>query len=129
MTSHYDTQLQADLSIRPPDTEYVNPLAPLRAAIAKPWRAAAAVLLVAALVALWLQLWRLARRGAALPGPFVAVALVFGLFSLGRFAALAYVAVFMGSFDSRMMFSAHTVAVFLAVPFIYETLFAGPRHA
>jgi hypothetical protein len=70
------------------------------------------------------------RLASSKPRPltaFGATATVFGLYWLLRLAALSYVAVYMGAFDSRMVFSLYTAGIFLALPFAAETyaLFRG----
>jgi hypothetical protein len=49
-------------------------------------------------------------------------AIVFGVFSLVRLAALSYVAVYFGQFTSRIIFSIYAVAILLALPFVADTL-------
>jgi hypothetical protein len=39
---------------------------------------------------------------------------------MARFMILSYVAVFMGAFDPRMMFSTYTVGLFIAPPFLFN---------
>ena len=127
MTSRFDTLMQADFSANGPVVDYVNPRAHMRSAIAGPWQVMAILLILSSLVALLVWMVRLSRAEASWPGPLVLVALIFGLYSLLRFAILSYVAVFMGAFDPRMMFSTYTAGTFLALPFLYDTVFAKKR--
>jgi hypothetical protein len=92
-----------------------------RVAIAKPYRVAAAILLMAALIFLAVRLWVADRRA---PGALALIGIIFGLYCLIRLAALSYVAVYMGPFDPRMVFSIYAAAVLLALPFIAETIIA-----
>lgn len=80
------------------------------------------LLLLFSLLALLFWVVRSTKAGVSWPGPLVLVMLVFGVYSLLRFSILSYVAVFMGAFDPRMMFSTYTAGTFLALPFLYETL-------
>jgi hypothetical protein len=105
-----------------PDTD-ASPLGKWRLAIVKPYQVMAALLLPAALIAFGLRWWFFDRW------PMGAMALAgsaFGLYSFLRMAALSYVAVYMGAFDPRMMFSTYAAAVVLALPFIADT-FAAAR--
>jgi hypothetical protein len=121
IAGHFDTQWQAATVQPPRDRFYVNPLGDWRSALALPYRPLGAVVLLAALAAL---AWRLYRLPIAPIGPLGLVACVFGLYALLRFAALSYVAVYMGSFDYRMVFSYYAAGILIAVPFIADTLFA-----
>jgi hypothetical protein len=92
-----------------------------RNALVAPYQAVAALLLVAALAALAVRLWVADR--APLP-PIALLGVVAGLYMLFRLAALTYVAVFLGPFVSRIVFSTYALSVIIAVPFIVETVLA-----
>lgn len=76
-----------------------------------------ALLLIAAAAAVAIRLWRTDRCPLT---PFAILAVVFALYSVFRVAALSYVAVYLGGFEPRMMFSLHVAGAFLALPVIWE---------
>jgi hypothetical protein len=126
MTDRFDTQRQTNVAARSAVPGYVNPLAALRVALASPYQAVAAVLLLAALILL-------ARRAGLAdrtpPKPLDLVVVAFGLYSLLRLAALTYIAVFMGGYDPRMVMSTYALGVPLALVFIAETVRLAPAYA
>jgi hypothetical protein len=95
-----------------------------RMLIAMPYQFISAVLLLVALAAFGARVWSIGR------GPLSALALigiVFGSYLFVRFVALSYVAVYMGAFEPRMLFSAYAAGVLLALPFIVESFTACRR--
>jgi hypothetical protein len=60
-------------------------------------------------------------------GPVALIGVIVGLYALFRLAALTYVAVFLGPFTSRIVFSTYTVSILVALPFIVETISAWRR--
>jgi hypothetical protein len=99
-------------------------LAGIRAALVAPHHLFAGFLLLAALLALALRVWiadRVPLEPIALIGAIVA------LYALWRLAILAYAAVYLGPFTSRIVFSTYAVAVLVALPFIAETAAAWRR--
>lgn len=118
MTDRFDTQFQTSFANRAAAPVFSSPLAEYRVRIVKPYQVGACALLLAAFLFFAWKLWTIERRPLS---PVAAVVIVVGLYILGRFLILSYVAVFMGAFDSRMMFSTYTVATFLALPFIYDS--------
>lgn len=118
MTDRFDTQFQTSFADRAAAPRFSSPLAENRVRLVKPYQAGAGALLLAAFLVFAWKLWTIERRPLS---PIAAVAIVVGLYFLGRFLILSYVAVFMGALDSRMMFSTYTVATFLALPFIYDS--------
>ncbi len=118
MTSHFDTERQANFVRRSVLPEYVSPLAAVRLLIATPYQIAACILL---LVFMPILAWRNWIAHLKPLTPLATITTVVVLYFVARFVILGYVAVFMGAFDPRMMFSTHTTAVLLALPFIYES--------
>lgn len=118
MTERFDTEIQTNFSHRAVLPVFISPLAWVRMQIVTPYQVGAFILLLAAIPVLAWRLWTVDRRPVS---PLAAVTMVVGLYFLARFAILSYVAVFMGAFDPRMMFSTYTVAVLLALPFIYDS--------
>lgn len=118
MTDRFDTQYQTSFAQRAAAPMFSSPLAKYRVQIVKPYQAGAYILLLAAFLVFAWKLWTLERKPLS---PIAAVVIVVGLYFLGRFFILGYVAVFMGAFDPRMMFSTYTAATFLALPFIYDS--------
>lgn len=124
MTDRFDTELQTNFSHRAALPVFISPLSWARVQIVMPYQVGAFILLLAAIPVLAWRLWTVERR---LVSPLAAVTLVVGLYFFVRFAILSYVAVFMGMFDPRMMFSTYTVAVLLALPFIYDSYAQGRK--
>lgn len=93
-------------------------LAAIRAAIVWPHQMLGAFILLAALAALALRLW-IADRVPL--GPIALIGVIVGMYAIFRLAALAYVAVYMGPFVSRIVFSTYIVSILVALPFIAET--------
>jgi hypothetical protein len=110
MASYFDSQLETSHSDNP-GRMYRNPLSHLRPEIAFPFQVVAALLLVLSFAAL---AYRWARSGTHPPDALLWVGTVFYAFILLRMAALAYVAVYLGPFESRVMFANHIVALLLA---------------
>ncbi len=110
MAAYYDSQIET-MHSEDPGRMYRNPRSHYRPALALPYQAFAALLLVLALVAL---AWRWSRAGTHPPGALLVVGTVIYAFILLRMAALAYVAVYLGPFESRVMYANHIVAVLLA---------------
>lgn len=122
MTPHFDTQAQVALGSRSAVPDYANPTAArARAAISSPYQIFAALLLALAFAALAIRLW---IADLAPLGPIALLGLVVGFYSLLRLAAVTYVAVYLGPFTSRIVFSTYAVTVALALPFIGETIVA-----
>ena len=96
----------------------------VREALSLPYQLIAGGLLIAAFMALLLRLW-IADRAPL--GPVALIGVVVGLYALFRLAALTYVAVFLGPFTSRIVFSTYTVSILVALPFIVETISAWRR--
>lgn len=97
-------------------------LGDLRVAIAMPYQLLGVVLILAALAALFWRWWssdRVPMGSVALMGS------VFAIYSIGRVAALSYVAVYMGKFDPRMMYSTYAAAMMLALPVVAEAIEAA----
>ncbi len=118
MTDRFDTELQTNFAHRAVLPVFISPLTWARMQIVTPYQAGAFILLLAAIPILAWRLWTVERRPVS---PLAAVTMVVGLYFLARFAILSYVAVFMGAFDPRMMFSTYAVAALLALPFIYDS--------
>jgi hypothetical protein len=75
--------------------------------------------LLAGIAALAVRLWISDRRPL---GPLAMVGTVFALYCGLRLAALSYVAVFLGAFDPRMMFSLYTAGMLFALPLIADAV-------
>lgn len=118
MADHFDTRTQAGLAYQAIEPVFGLPLARIREQIVMPYQVGAGVVLIAGLLVFARRLWAFEWRYLS---PLAAVTMVVGLYFLARFAILSYVAVFMGTFDPRMMFTTFTVAVLLALPFIYDS--------
>jgi hypothetical protein len=99
-------------------------LAGIRAGLVTPHQIFVGTLLLAALLALALRLWVADRVPL---GPIALIGVIVGLYGLLRLATLAYVAVYLGPFTSRIVFSTYAVAVLIALPFIAETISAWRR--
>ncbi len=115
MTSRFDTLWQSSFADRPNRPLYQSPLWASRTALTKPYRAFAALLLIAALVALGIRIW---LADVSTLGPLSLTIAVFGIYLLLRFVALSYVAVFMGHFEPRMMFATYALGTYFALPLI-----------
>lgn len=118
MTDRFDTELQTNFAHRAGVPVFISPLAWARMQIVMPYQVGAFILLLAVIPVLAWRLWTVERKPVS---PLAVVTMVIGLYFFARFAILSYVAVFMGAFDPRMMFSTYTVAVLLALPFIYDS--------
>lgn len=118
MTDFFDTQRQTRFVERPNVRPYENPIASWRKQISDPFRLVAAILLALGIVAMSLRLWFFDRVP---PSALVLVALVFGAYSLLRLAALSYIAVYMGTFDSRMVFSTNVLGTVLALVLLADS--------
>lgn len=118
MTNRFDTEIQTNFSHQVRLPVFVSPLAWLRGQMVFPYQVGAAILLLALIPIFAWRLWMADRIRLS---PLSAVTMVVGLYFLARFAILSYVAVFMGAFDPRMMFSTYTVAVLLALPFVHDS--------
>jgi hypothetical protein len=122
MTDYFDTQWQSSAS---PDARRLlpNPAAPLRSWIAVVYLAVAPVLLIVLAVAV---AWRTLSAK-----PFGDVVTLVGTIVLGflamRVLALAYVSVFMGALDSRLVLTTFTVAILFAVPYVGTAFLALRR--
>ena len=78
---------------------------------------AAALLFLSAMAA---ALWAFSTRRMVC-SPLAAVGIVVVAYSVLRITALAYVALFFGSFFSRLMFSIYSVMLLASLPLIAET--------
>jgi hypothetical protein len=122
MTDYFDTQWQSSAA---PDAHRLlhNPAAPLRQWIALLYLTISPVLIVALIAAVAFRM--LSAR------PFNDVATLVGTIVLGflgvRLLALAYLSVFMGALDSRLVLTTFTVAMLFAVPYLGST-FRALRH-
>ena len=119
MTSYFDTQLQAGFGVSPATRQYENPIAPWRDELFAPIRVVGALLIIAAFAALVIRLG-IADRAALTPLALVAV--IFGLYAVFRLAVLSYVAVYMGQFAPRIVYSTYALSIMLALPFLEETI-------
>lgn len=119
LTAHFDTELQSQAAKLPTGLTFNNPIAELRTIAVKPYQFCAAIVLVIAFALFAFRLWNCHRAPWS---PLFAIVFVFGIYSIFRFTALAYVAVFMGSFESRMVFATHILCIALALPFLAEIL-------
>jgi len=111
MTDHADTLEGVDLLRLPEARLYVSPFAGWRAPIAQFYQPVAWLLIVVAALAL---VWRWTWFPDAVESPVFWIGAVFFGFALLRLAALAYVAVFLGPFDSRIFFATYSAALILA---------------
>ena len=118
MAEHYDTQLQSGFGASDAPRRYASPFSGWRDALVAPYRALTSLLIVVALAVLLLRLW---VPDALPPGPLAMLAMLFGVYTLARLAVLSYVAVYMGQFSPRMVFSTNALAVVLALPFLLDT--------
>lgn len=118
MTDHFDTRTQDGFAYQAIAPVFGLPLARIREQIVMPYQVGAGIVLLAGLLVFARRLWELGRKSLS---PLAAVTMVVGLYFLARFAILSYVAVFMGAFDPRMMFTTFTVGVLLALPFIDDS--------
>lgn len=122
MTDKFDTEYQSNFSKRP-ENPYVSPLAYLRPQIEKPYQFCAVILLLVSFIVFSVRFIRLTSNINYLLSPLGIIAIVTCLYLVMRFLILSYVAVFMGAFDSRMMFATHTFCVFFALPFLFDYFF------
>jgi hypothetical protein len=122
MTDKFDTEYQSNFSKRP-ENPYVSPLAYLRPQIEKSYQFCAAILLLVSFIVFSVRFIRLTSNINYLLSPLSMIAIVTCLYLVMRFLILSYVAVFMGAFDPRMMFSTHTFCVFFALPFLFDYFF------
>ncbi|OFW08126.1 MAG: hypothetical protein A3H27_03770 [Acidobacteria bacterium RIFCSPLOWO2_02_FULL_59_13] len=118
MTDYFDSKLQEGIGDRPGSRPYANPLAGWRAALVRPLQLVAAALLF--LSAMAAALWAFSTRRMVC-SPLAAVGIVVVAYSVLRVTALAYVALFFGSFFSRLMFSIYSVMLLASLPLIAET--------
>jgi hypothetical protein len=88
------------------------------------FEAIAALLLLGALAALLERLWNYDRVPL---DPLALASAVVGLYFLARLAVLSYVAVFMGPFVPRFVFSTYAVGLLLALPLVTHGLIAWRR--
>ena len=117
MTDYFDTERQRSFKEVPARRPYVSPLGYLRDRLGEPYQQVMTWVSVAALAAL---LVGLVSRGGQGLSAFAVVAVVFVGFLVLRLSAVAYVAVYMGAFDPRMMFSTYALLVLIAVPLLVE---------
>jgi hypothetical protein len=94
-------------------------LAGIREAVVRPHHIFAAALLAAALLALGVRLW---IADAVELGPIALIGVGVALYSVIRLAALTYIAVYLGAFTSRIVFSTYTLSILVALPFTVETI-------
>ena len=99
-------------------------LAQFRDAIVAPYQAVAALLLIVWLGVLAVRVWVADRLP---PTPLVLLGIIVALYGLLRLAALSYVAVFLGPFTGRMVFSTYAISLAVAVPVLAEALWALRR--
>ena len=117
-------QAYLSLGIVPSGTRPNGKLSEIRGALVVPHQVLGALVLITALTALAVRLW-IADRVPL--GPVALVGIIVASYSLLRLAALAYVAVFLGPFSERIMFSTYMVSILIALPFVAETLSAWWR--
>lgn len=118
MTDYFDAGLQESIRDRPASRPYANPLADWRAALVRPVQLMAAALLALSVAAA--ALWTFNTRRMVC-SPLAAVGIVVVAYSLLRLCALAYVAMFVGTFFSRLVFSIYSVMLIMSLPLIAET--------
>ena len=125
MTDNFDSQLQISHT-EATGRLYRSPFSTLRPSVVLPFQISAALLLVASLAAL---AYRWARCAVHPPDVLLWIGTVIYGFILMRMAALAYVAVYLGPFESRVMYSSHVLALLLAPMLIAEAWRARrPAH-
>lgn len=90
-------------------------------ALATPYQAVAAVLLVGAFLSLGIRLWIADRVPLGL-GALIGI--IVGSYAILRLAALTYVAVFLGPLTERIVMPTYVVLVLVALPFVVETISA-----
>ena len=100
-----------------------NPLASWRPAIGDVYRFLAPVLTLFIVVAFAVRIWLWKRIP---PDPLALIIAVFMGYTLVRLAALAYVAVYFGHFDDRLVFSTHSLLL-LTGPFVIADAVAAVR--
>jgi len=111
MTSHFDALAQTSAMDAQALRPFHNALAGWRGPWEKIYRPFAALLLVLGIVALICR-WMLFPNVAETP--LLLFATLFFAFAAFRLAVLSYVAVYLGNFDSRMVFAIYTGAILLA---------------
>lgn len=122
MTHHFDTQAQAAFGSGADTWHYASPVAAgARATLTAPYQVIASLLLLLAFAALFIRLWVADHVPL---GPVALLGLIVGTYGLVRLIALSYVAVYLGPFTGRIVFSTYAVTVALALPFIAETIAA-----
>jgi len=126
MTERFDTELQTNFARRVVLPVFISPLSGIKALIVTPYQVGACILMLTALLSFAWRLWTLDGQPLS---PLGTVTLVVGLYFLARFLILTYVAVFMGTFESRMMFSTYTVTVLLALPFVHDLTSQKQKNA
>jgi hypothetical protein len=126
MTSQFDSAAQTSVINSPERAQYVSPLSSWRAPLSRWLRVLGAVLIVVGCVALVIRwIWYPNAPETAL----LWIVTLFLAFSALRLAALSYVAVFMGPFDSRMVFVTYTGALLcsvLAIAEVFRAAWAQP---
>ncbi|HTP95515.1 MAG TPA: hypothetical protein VMK05_06670, partial [Burkholderiales bacterium] len=128
MTHQADTRLQAPAATPLAQPVIDTGLREWRAAIGAAYPVLGGAVELAAAAAL-VYLYR--RRRGPLHGPFVATAVLFGLYTGLRLCALAYAAVYMGYYDPRMIFSSYVATLLICPALIAEayTLRLAARRA
>lgn len=94
-----------------------SPLAGLRSTLHGAYRVAGGVVIALSWIALaycWLVVAPARVSGA------LRLATIFHLYAFVRLMALAYVATFLGPFDSRMVMSTYVISLFMAIPLLAE---------
>jgi hypothetical protein len=104
---------------------YSTPLSGLRVPLVRIGRVLGGLLILISAVALVCR-WVLYPNAPA--GPVSRIATIFWTYSLVRMAALGYVAVFLGPFDSRIMFTTYTAALLLSPFVIADAVQAARVH-
>lgn len=104
---------------------YINPLAGWRMPIVEFYRPFGLVLELAGMLAF---LIRLRCCGKTPPGPFLYVAILFTIYTAARLAALSYVAVYLGRFDTRIIFSTYVVVLLIAPLLIADAVNALSKN-
>jgi hypothetical protein len=120
MTDYIGPTSVADFNELGDRRPYANPggerTRPLLASFYQP---IAFVLLILGACAL---IYRMVVSGRQPLGPFASVAMIVALYLSFRIAALSYVAVYLGRFDSRIVFSTYVVGTLLALPLLADAL-------
>ena len=113
MTHYFDTEWQTSFVETPSKRLLVNPFAGWRARIANVYTPLSIVLFMALVLGLIVR----AVRSVPFECAFAVCAMAM-IFLLLRTLALAYVAVFMGSFDARMVLTSYAVVTLVTVPVV-----------